>query len=69
MVNKTKKSGAKKGKVKVGKLKVNKETVQDLTGSTKKKVKGGVAGIEVAGSGPWCTKDFYCANYPTRLCR
>lgn len=35
------KSGTKKSKVKVGKLKVNKETVQDLTDSDAKKVKGG----------------------------
>ena len=69
MVNKTKKSGAKKGKLKVGKLKVNKETVQDLSTSTKKKVKGGVADREIVGSGPLCTRDYYCANYPTRLCR
>lgn len=36
------KSGTKKSKVKVGKLKVDKETVQDLTDSDAKQVKGGV---------------------------
>ena len=31
----------KKGKVNVSKLKVNKETIKDLTGDQKKKVRGG----------------------------
>ena len=34
----------KKGKVNVGKLKVNKETVRNLTGDEKKRVKGGIVG-------------------------
>ena len=33
--------GEKKGKAKIGKLKLNKETVKDLSGEQKKKVRGG----------------------------
>ena len=63
----TKRKAAQKSrKVKVDKLKLTKDTVKDLTGSAQKKVKGGVANIEVHGSGPFCTKDYYCVNYPTR---
>lgn len=43
------KSGTKKSKVKVGKLNVNKETVQDLTDSDAKKVKGGINPLDGAG--------------------
>ena len=41
MVTKTK-SAQKRGKVKVGKLKLNRETVKNLSGSDRKKVKGGL---------------------------
>ena len=40
MVTRTK-AGEKKSKVNVGKLKVNKETIKNLTGDQKKKVRGG----------------------------
>ncbi len=43
MVTKPKKAGGtKKGRVNVGKLKLNKETVKDLSGAQKKKVRGGL---------------------------
>ena len=41
MVTKSK-AAQNRGKVKVGKLKLNKETVKDLSGSERKKVKGGL---------------------------
>lgn len=46
MVGKTKtKSSQKKGKVKVGQLVLNKEAVKDLTGSERKRIKGGIIGL------------------------
>lgn len=53
MVTKSKKTAAKKGRVKVGKLKLNKETVKDLTGRERKKIKGGVA----SNPGLGCTRE------------
>jgi dihydroxyacetone kinase DhaKLM complex PTS-EIIA-like component DhaM len=47
MVTKSQKTGAKKGRVKVGSLKLNRETVKDLTGEEKKKIKGKLAGVNV----------------------
>jgi hypothetical protein len=38
----------KKGRVKVGKLKLNKETVKNLTGSQKKRIKGGGLTVDPA---------------------
>jgi hypothetical protein len=47
MVQKTKtKTTQKKGKVKVGKLVLNKESVEDLTGSERKRIKGGMIGLQ-----------------------
>ena len=40
-------SAQKRGKVKVGRLKLNRETVKDLSGSERKKVKGGLDKIIV----------------------
>lgn len=61
------KPGQKKGKAKVGKLKLNKETVKELTDSDLKQVAGGKLG---PGSGPLCTRDFYCQDYPSlRVCK
>ena len=42
MVTRSKNAGAKKGRVKVGKLKLNRETVKDLSGDRKKKIRGGL---------------------------
>ena len=50
MVTRSRNSATKKkNTVKVGKLKVNKETVKDLSGAEKKKVKGGLATQTPAG--------------------
>ena len=57
----TRKAGAgqKKGRVKVGKLKPNKETLKDLSGSTKKQLQGGgQLGGTFGGGG------FSCARAP-----
>ena len=46
MVAKTKtKAAQKKRKVKVGKLVLNKESIKDLTGSERKRIKGGIIGL------------------------
>ena len=46
MVTKNKpKTSQKKGKVKVGKLVLNKESVKDLSGSERKRIKGGIIGL------------------------
>jgi hypothetical protein len=46
MVAKTKtKAAQKKRKVKVGKLVLNKESVKDLSGSERKRIKGGIIGL------------------------
>ena len=44
MVTKSK-AAQNRGKVKVGKLKLNKETVKNLSGNERKKVKGGLDAI------------------------
>lgn len=45
MAVKKAKTTQKKGKVKVGKLVLNKEAVKDLTGSERRRIKGGIIGL------------------------
>jgi len=45
MAVKKTKTTQKKGKVKVGKLVLNKESVKDLSGSERRRIKGGIIGL------------------------
>jgi len=65
MVTRSRNSATKKkSTVKVGKLKVNKETVKDLSGAEKKKVKGGLRPRQASAvsCAPTCDGSYTCPS-------